>query len=122
MAVAENMMIEVVLPDFEPNIVEYGRLVKQTVRLTFRCWRYRGTFGVAFRRNVTILEDTRTAVEKLYKSLPSAMVTDDDDRECEMEMATIELDGLTWTYNDLRGEEWLVGAETICYEPDDGMR
>lgn len=41
-----------------------------------------------------------------------------------MEMATIELDGITCDDDELRGEEWLadmlVSAEIIRYEPDDG--
>ncbi|EOH0863289.1 DUF5406 family protein [Salmonella enterica subsp. enterica] len=124
MSVAETLMTEAVLTDFDPNMVACGRWVKQTVRLTFGCWRYRGTFEVEFRGNVTGLEAIRTAVEKLYQSLPSVVVTDDDDQECEMEMATIELDGITCDDDELRGEEWLadmlVSAEIIRYEPDDG--
>lgn len=44
MSVAENLMEDAVLTDFDPNMVACGRAVKQTVRLTFGCWRYRGTF------------------------------------------------------------------------------
>ncbi|EBB0848972.1 DUF5406 domain-containing protein [Salmonella enterica] len=93
-------MEDAVLTDFDPNMVACGRAVKQTVRLTFGCWRYRGTFEVEVRGNITGLDAIRYAVELLYESLPSVVVTDDD----------------------LRGEEWLadmlVSAEIIRYEPD----
>ncbi|HGG6756621.1 TPA: DUF5406 family protein [Salmonella enterica subsp. enterica serovar Java] len=122
MSVAENLMEDAVLTDFDPNMVVCGGGVKQTVRLTFGCWRYRGTFEVEVRGNVTGLEAIRCAVESLYESLPSVVVTDDDDRECNMEMATIELDGIICDDDDLRGEKWLadmlVSAEIIRYEPD----
>ncbi|EOV0291749.1 DUF5406 family protein [Salmonella enterica] len=121
MSVAENLMEDAVLTDFDPNMVACGRAVKQTVRLTFGCWRYRGTFEVEVRGNITGLDAIRYAVELLYESLPSVVVTDDD-LECDMKMATIELDGITCDDDDLRGEEWLadmlVSAEIIRYEPD----
>lgn len=121
MSVAENLMEDAVLTDFDPNMVACGRAVKQTVRLTFGCWRYRGTFEVEVRGNITGLDAIRYAVELLYESLPSVVVTEDD-LECDMEMATIELDGITCDDDDLRGEEWLadmlVSAEIIRYEPD----
>lgn len=121
MSVAENLMEDAVLTDFDPNMVACGRAVKQTVRLTFGCWRYRGTFEVEVRGNITGLDAIRFAVELLYESLPSVVVTDDD-LECDMKMATIELDGITCDDDDLRGEEWLadmlVSAEIIRYEPD----
>ncbi|EAS0616192.1 TPA: hypothetical protein G8M64_003687 [Salmonella enterica] len=121
MSVAESLTEEAVLTNFDPNMVECGRMVKQTVRLTFGCWRYRGTFEVEVRGNITGLDAIRCAVEILYESLPSVTVTDDD-LECDMEMATIELDGITCDDDDLRGEEWLadmlVSAEIIRYEPD----
>lgn len=121
MSVAENLMEGAVLTDFDPNMVAGGRAVKQTVRLTFGCWRYRGTFEVEVRGDITGLDAIRYAVELLYESLPSVVV-DDDDQECDMEMATIELDGITCDDDDLRGEEWLadmlVSAEIIRYEPD----
>ncbi|HAG1966945.1 TPA: DUF5406 domain-containing protein [Salmonella enterica] len=114
-------MEDAVLTDFDPNMVACGRAVKQTVRLTFVCWRYRGTFEVEVRGNITGLDAIRYAVELLYESLPSVVVTDDD-LECDMKMATIELDGITCDDDDLRGEEWLadmlVSAEIIRYEPD----
>ncbi|EDK5264406.1 hypothetical protein CI424_25070 [Salmonella enterica subsp. enterica serovar Enteritidis] len=114
-------MEDAVLTDFDPNMVACGRAVKQTVRLTFGCWRYRGTFEVEVRGNITGLDAIRFAVELLYESLPSVVVTDDD-LECDMKMATIELDGITCDDDDLRGEEWLadmlVSAEIIRYEPD----
>ncbi|EAU5747473.1 hypothetical protein EGD84_21255 [Salmonella enterica] len=94
MSVAETLMTEAVLTDFDPNMVACGRLVKQTVRLTFGCWRYRGTFEVEFRGNVTGLEAIRTAVDRLYQSLPSVVVTDDDDqeyRQATLAMAQIKL-------------------------------
>lgn len=122
MSVAENLTEEAVVTNFDPNMVACGRVVKQTVRLTFVCWRYRGTFEVAVRGNITGLDAIRYAVETLYESLPSVVVTDDDDRECDMEMVTIELDGITCADDDLRGVEWLadmlVSAEIIRYEPD----
>ncbi|EBW6364038.1 hypothetical protein DPU24_25245 [Salmonella enterica subsp. enterica serovar Oranienburg] len=115
-------MEDAVLTDFDPNMVACGRVVKQTVRLTFGCWRYRGTFEVEVRGNVTGLEAIRCAVDILYDSLPSVAVTDDDDQECDMEMATIELGGITCNDDELRGEEWLadmlVSAEIIRREPD----
>ncbi|EFS2651741.1 DUF5406 domain-containing protein [Salmonella enterica] len=115
-------MEDAVLTDFDPNMVACGRAVKQTVRLTFGRWRYRGTFEVDVRGNVTGLDAIRYAVESLYESLPSVVVTDDDDQECDMEMATIELDGITCDDDELRGEDWLadmlVSAEIIRYEPD----
>ncbi|HGA5463190.1 TPA: DUF5406 family protein [Salmonella enterica subsp. diarizonae serovar 50:k:z35] len=121
MSVAENLMEDAVLTDFDPNMVACGRAVKQTVRLTFGCWRYRGKFEVEVRGNITGLDAIRYAVELLYESLPSVVVTDDD-LECDMKMATIELDGITCDDDDLRGEEWLadmlVSAEIIRYEPD----
>ncbi|HHR8173545.1 DUF5406 family protein [Salmonella enterica] len=121
MSVAENLMEDAVLTDFDPNMVACGRAVKQTVRLTFGCWRYRGTFEVEVRGNITGLDAIRYAVELLYESLPSVVVTDDD-LECDMKMATIELDGITCDDDDLRGEEWLadmlVSAEIIRYEPN----
>ncbi|ECA5828482.1 hypothetical protein EL832_23250 [Salmonella enterica subsp. enterica serovar Hvittingfoss] len=114
-------MEDAVLTDFDPNMVACGRAVKQTVRLTFGFWRYRGTFEVEVRGNITGLDAIRYAVELLYESLPSVVVTDDD-LECDMKMATIELDGITCDDDDLRGEEWLadmlVSAEIIRYEPD----
>lgn len=122
MSVAENLMEDAVLTDFDPNMVACGRVVKQTVRLTFGCWRYRGTFEVEVRGNVTGLEAIRCAVDILYDSLPSVAVTDDDDQACDMEMATIELGGITCNDDELRGEEWLadmlVSAEIIRREPD----
>lgn len=69
MSVAENLMEDAVLTDFDPNMVACGRAVKQTVRLTFGCWRYRGTFEVEVRGNITGLDAIRCAVEILYESL-----------------------------------------------------
>ncbi|EAB7739666.1 hypothetical protein B5864_16705 [Salmonella enterica] len=121
MSVAENLTEEAVLTDFNPNMMACGRAVKQTVRLTFGCWRYRGTFEFEVGGNITGLDAIRYAVEILYESLPSVVVKDGN-RECDMEMVTIELDGITCADDDLRGVEWLadmlVSAEIIRYEPD----
>lgn len=107
--------------NYDPNMTLCGRMAKQTVRLTFGQWQYRGSFDVVVRGNITGLDAIRSAVENLYEDLPSVPLFNDETGEND-EMAMIHFGKLVCTDEDLRGDGWLgdmlISAEIISIEPE----
>lgn len=107
--------------NYDPNMTLCGRMARQTVRLTFGQWQYRGSFDVAVGGNISGLSVIRSAVENLYESLPFISLYNDETGEND-EIAVIHIGKLACTDEDLRGDGWLgdmlISAEIISIEPE----
>ncbi len=106
--------------NYDPNFTLCGRMAKQTVRLTFGQWQYRGTFDVTVMGNISGLSVIESAIERLYESLPY-----DKDPFGNGVYARIMLGELINDDEDQREEEWLsdmlISAEIIKIEPEPGQ-
>lgn len=105
--------------NYDPNMTTCGHLAKQTVRLTFGQWEYRGTFEITVRGNLTGLDVIASAVESLYASLPCEYF---DEEGKGRAVASIQLGELECADEDCLGEQWLgemlIAAEIISMEAD----
>lgn len=100
--------------DYDPNLTLCGHMAKQTVRLTFGQWQYRGMFEVTVCGNITGLDVIRSAIDNLFEELPTVPFYNDETEEDD-EMVVINLGSLECQDDELRGEEWL-GDMLICAE------
>lgn len=102
--------------NYDPNFTLWPN-GKQTVRLTFGQWQYRGTFDVTVEGNISGLSVIESAIERLYESLPY-----DKDPFGNGVYARIMLGELINDDEDQREEEWLsdmlISAEIIHIEPE----
>lgn len=107
--------------NYDPNFTLCGRMAKQTVRLTFGQWQYRGTFDVTVMGNISGQSVIKYAIENLLEDLPTVPFFNDDTGEND-EMSVIHLGELECMDDDLRREEWLgdmlISAEIINIEPE----
>lgn len=107
--------------NYDPNFTLCGRMAKQTVRLTFGQWHYRGAFEVNVMAGISGLRVIEYAIESLLEDLPTVPFFNDDTGEND-EMSVIHLGELECMDDDLRREDWLgdmlISSEIINIEPE----
>ena len=104
--------------NYDPNIVDCGRLANKTVRLTFGTWDYRAEMEVVVGGNTSGLSVIDTAVLGAYECLPSGRY----DGAKEIIMKNDAGEELLCCDDEDEEEDWLkrmlVKAEIIAIEED----
>ncbi|CVE75130.1 DUF5406 family protein [Serratia bockelmannii] len=107
--------------NYDPNYTLCGRMVKQTVRLTFGQWKYRTSVDVVVGGNSNGFSVIETAIGVAYEQLGTIPFFNDDTGKDD-EMAVINVGNLQCMDECLEGEDWLkemlIGAEIINIEPE----
>lgn len=105
--------------NYNPNLVNCGRMARQTIRLTFGMWDYRAEKETTVGGNCLGLEVIETAVENVYDRLP------EDSHGYEVKEIILKNnagDELICRDDEDRADDWLkemlVKAEIVAIEED----